>query len=355
MSLLHTHLPKIWLQRGPVAWLLRPLSWVYGALVAARILAYRLGLRPRKHPGIPVIVVGNVVAGGAGKTPTTIALVQHLQALGLSVGVVSRGHGRRDREVREVRAESLASEVGDEPLLIHRRTGAPVCVGTSRVLAASALRKLRTDLDLLVCDDGLQHLALRRDLEICVMDERGSGNGWLLPAGPLREPWPRPVDLLLYTDGQERPGAHSARRALASQAINGHGQSRSLASFCNTPVDAVAALARPEAFFSMLRAQGLSLAQTHALADHDSFGSWTAPATGHPLLCTEKDAVKLWHLQPDAWAVPLQLEPGAGFWHALDDWLQRQGLTGPASTRGAKAPAAADTAPLSSLHGHQNA
>ena len=326
MSLLHSVLPRLWLQRGLGAWLLRPLSWLYGALVQTRKLAYRRAWLDSGHPGIPVIVVGNVVAGGAGKTPTTIALVQHLLARGLPVGVVSRGHGRTDTQVRAVHADSDTRDVGDEPLLIHRRTGAPVWVGASRLEAARQLRQAHPEVRLLVCDDGLQHLALQRDLEICVMDERGAGNGWLLPAGPLREPWPRAVDLLLYTDGQPRSGAYAARRQLAPQAINGFGQTRDLDDFLNQPVDVVAGLARPQAFFDMLRARGLQLAQTHALADHDTFEGWVVTATGHPLLCTEKDAAKLWRHQPEAWAVPLQLQVPDDFWQTLDTWLISQGL-----------------------------
>ena len=326
MPHLHSLLPRIWLQRSPMAWLLRPLSWLYGGLVRLRQLAFGQGWIRSGHPGIPVIVVGNVVVGGAGKTPTTIALVQHLQARGLRVGVVSRGHGRSDNRVRAVHLDNTAAEVGDEPLLIHRSTAAPVWVGASRLQAARQLRQAHPEVQLLVCDDGLQHLALQRDLEICVMDERGAGNGWLLPAGPLREPWPRAVDLLLYTDGLARPGAHAARRMLATEAVNGWGQHQPLDDFLATPVDAVAGLARPEAFFAMLRARGLPLAQTHALPDHDRFESWTPTVTGRPLLCTEKDAVKLWRHQPQAWAVPLQLEVAPGFWQALDNWLSRQGL-----------------------------
>jgi len=169
-------------------------------------------------------------------------------------------------------------------------------------------------------------LGLQRDLEICVMDERGTGNGWLLPAGPLREPWPRKVDLLLYTDGQTRTGAFAAQRALATQAANGKGETRALSDFMNTPVDALAALARPEAFFAMLRAQGLTLAETHALPDHDRLDGWVPAPTGRPLLCTEKDAVKLWRHQPEAWAVPLQFNVSEGFWQAIDGWLERRGL-----------------------------
>lgn len=329
MPLLHSVLPRLWLQRGLGAWLLRPLSWLYGALVQGRQLAYRRTWLDSGHPGIPVIVVGNVVAGGAGKTPTTIALVQHLLARGLPVGVVSRGHGRTDTQVRAVHADSDTRDVGDEPLLIHRRTGAPVWVGASRLAAARQLRQAHPEVRLLVCDDGLQHLALQRDLEICVMDERGAGNGWLLPAGPLREPWPRAVDLLLYTDGQPRSGAYAARRQLAPQAINSFGQTRDLDDFLSQPVDAVAGLARPEAFFDMLRARGLQLAQTHALADHDTFDGWGSTTSGRALLCTEKDAAKLWQHQPEAWAVPLQLQVPGDFWQALDRWLTSQGLLTP--------------------------
>jgi len=134
------------------------------------------------------------------------------------------------------------------------------------------------------------------------------------------------VDLLLYTDGQPRSGAYAARRQLAPQAINGFGQTRDLDDFLNQPVDAVAGLARPQAFFDMLRARGLQLAQTHALADHDTFEGWVVTATGHPLLCTEKDAAKLWRHQPEAWAVPLQLQVPDDFWQTLDTWLISQGL-----------------------------
>ena len=324
---LHILLPQLWLRRSLGSRLLLPVSWLYGALVGLRRWAYRRGWLGSGHPGVPVIVVGNVVAGGAGKTPTTIALVQHLQTRGLRVGIVSRGHGRTDAQVRAVENDSLADQVGDEPLLMRRRTGAPVWVGASRLEAARQLCQAHPEVQLLVCDDGLQHLGLQRDLEICVMDERGAGNGWLLPAGPLREPWPRPVDLLLYTDGQPRADAFAARRTLASQAVNGAGQTRSLQDLrAAGPVDAVAGLARPQAFFAMLQAQGLALADTYPLPDHDRFEGWTSTRSGRPLLCTEKDAAKLWARQPEAWAVPLQLTPEPAFWQALDAWLRQRGL-----------------------------
>ena len=348
MPFLHQILPRIWQRRGLWAWLLWPLSGLYGALWRMRQLAYRRGWRASGHPGVVVLVVGNVVAGGAGKTPTAVALVQHLRAMGLRVGVVSRGHGRSTGDIRPVQADSTAAQVGDEPLLIWRHVAAlqvPVWVGAERLHAARQLLQEHPDTQLIVCDDGLQHLALQRDLEICLMDDRGTGNGWLLPAGPLREPWPRPVDLLLYTHGQ-KPGKQGfvAHRQLANHAVNGLGQRCSLAELTRQPVDAVAGLARPLAFFEMLQAQGLSLADTFALPDHDDFAQWRPTTSGRPLLCTEKDAVKLWAHQPEAWAVPLHMAPEPGFWQALDTLLRQRGLPLPAAQ-----------APVSSVHGQQTA
>jgi len=343
MPPLHVLLPRIWQHRGLLAWLLWPLSWVYGALWHMRRMAYRQGWLASGHPGTFVMVVGNVVAGGAGKTPTTVALVQHLRARGLRVGVVSRGHGRSARDIRPVLADSTPGQVGDEPLLIWRHTQVPVWVGAQRLQAARQLLQAHPDTQVLVCDDGLQHLALQRDLELCLMDDRGTGNGWLLPAGPLREPWPKLVDLLLYTHGQ-RPNAGDgfcATRQLADHAVNGLGQRCALQAFTGQQVDAVAGLARPQAFFEMLQARHLVLADTFALPDHDDFAHWQNTTSGRPLLCTEKDAVKLWAHQPEAWAVPLQMKPEPAFWQALDERLRRHGLV--------------QAAPVSSAHGQQTA
>ena len=355
MRSLHTTLPRLWLQRGPKVWPLLPLAWLYGALVGLRRLAFARGWLASGHPGVPVVVVGNVVAGGAGKTPTAVALVQHLRAMGLRVGVVSRGHGRSTGDIRAVQADSTAAQVGDEPLLIWRHVAAlqvPVWVGAERLHAARQLLQEHPDTQLIVCDDGLQHLALQRDLEICLMDDRGTGNGWLLPAGPLREPWPRPVDLLLYTHGQQTTAdGFVAQRQLADHAVNGLGQRCTLASLIGQPVDAVAGLARPQAFFDMLQAQGLSLADTYALPDHDDFVRWRPTRSGRPLLCTEKDAVKLWAHQPQAWAVPLQLTAEPAFWQALDALLCQRGLPLPAPPCQLSAP----QAPVSSAHGQQTA
>lgn len=316
---------RSWSRRGLLAVLLWPASALYGALAALRRGMYRTGRRKTETVGVPVIVVGNVVAGGAGKTPVVIALVEHLCSLGYKPGVVSRGYGRQDRQSREVLANSSAWAVGDEPILIRHRTGVPVCVAAQRVDAARLLLQRHPDRDVLVCDDGLQHYALQRDIEICVFDERGIGNGMLLPAGPLRETWPRPTDFVLAPDKMLSSDAFLLKRALSETARRSDGTQvalASLVSFRNRPgaeLLAVAGVARPEVFFAALRAIGLPLASTIALADHASFDGleWSKP-DGNTLLCTEKDAVKLWRHRPTAWAVPLVLQLEPAFWNALD-------------------------------------
>lgn len=315
---LHQRLPTIWLSRGPVARLLTPWAGLHAAALWLRRVLYSVGLKKRQRLPVRVIVVGNVVAGGAGKTPVTMAMVQHLQAQGFKLGVISRGHGRQTRDTREVHPNSTPQNVGDEPLLIRQKTGVPVWVGASRVAAGLALLQAHPEVDTLICDDGLQHWALARDIEVCVMDDRGVGNGWLLPAGPLREKWPRTVDLLLHTGPPAVPGGYRAQRQLGEYAHDAQGRSVALAEFKNTPIDALAGLARPEAFFGMLRDAGLELAHTTALPDHFDFAHWPAKPAHRPLLCTEKDAAKLWQRQPQALAVPLVLTPEPAFWQALD-------------------------------------
>ena len=316
-------LQRVWQGRGPLAWALWPLSLLYGALAAARRGLYRAGILKSEHPGRPVIVVGNVIAGGAGKTPVTIALVQHLRARGLAPGVISRGYGRSSTDCREVLPHSPARDVGDEPALIARHCpGTPVFVAPRRIDAARALRAAHPGTQVIVCDDGLQHLALQRDVEICVFNDQGVGNGWLLPAGPLREPWPRRVDAVLHSGAlpaHTAAPAFALQRTLAPHALTPDGQQVPLASLRGTPLHAVAAIARPEDFFAMLRAQGLDLAACEALPDHYDFNSWQrTPNKRQRLVCTEKDAVKLWPLHPDALAVPLQVDlPPAFFDHLL--------------------------------------
>lgn len=300
--------------------LLWPLSLLFRTLVALRALLYRLGwLRTERVP-VPVVIVGNVIAGGAGKTPVVMAVVQHLRARGWQVGVVSRGYGRHTDDCREVLLDSDPREVGDEPALIRRSTGAPVFVARRRAEAARALLSAHPATQVVVSDDGLQHLALARDIEICVFDDRGIGNGWLLPAGPLREPWPRDCDLVLHSGEHPAfPGGFTATRQLATYAVTSDGTRTPLASLASRPITALAAIARPEAFFEMLRAQGIEPERTIALPDHHDFADWhdDVPA-GHLLLCTEKDAVKLWRKEPRALAVPLLFAPSEAFLAALD-------------------------------------
>ena len=313
-----------WTQRGWLAWLLWPISLLFSRLVALRRWCYDRGVFTMHQTGVPVIVVGNVVAGGVGKTPVVMALVQQLQAQGWTVGVVSRGYGRTSRDCREVQTGSRPEDVGDEALLIHRRTGASVFVGRNRVEAARTLLKTHPQTQLIVSDDGLQHLALGRLLEICVFDDRGVGNGFLLPAGPLREPWPRqPVappgrtaatQWVLHTGHQPRFAGYRASRRLADEAIQADGSRIRLSDLAHRatdnrmPLAALAGIARPELFFAQLRARGLSLNRTQRLPDHYDFNSWKRTLHKREwLICTEKDAVKLWQHAPDAFAVPLEV------------------------------------------------
>jgi tetraacyldisaccharide 4'-kinase len=311
-----------WKQRGLQFCLLWPLSLLFGALAALRRGLYRVGLFKTGRVPTPVIVVGNVIAGGSGKTPVVIALVQHLLSQGLQVGVISRGHGRRSRDCREVRPNSPVSDVGDEPALIQRATAVPVFVAARRLEAAQLLLVCYPQTQVIISDDGLQHLGLARDLEICVFDDRGIGNGGLLPAGPLREPWPRAVDWVLHTGLKPAFAGFTAQRTLARYAVRVDRSRIELDRLVDVgakPLLALAAIAKPEDFFAMLRAQGLVLAQTIALPDHDDFADWVASDhAAYTVICTEKDAVKLWHKQADALAVPLILTLEPDFLAQLD-------------------------------------
>lgn len=348
---------RAWTGKGPLAWALLPVAALYGALAAVRRQLFRWQRLKSQRVNAFVIVVGNVVAGGAGKTPTVISLVRHLQARGLRVGVVSRGFGRDGQACQPVSASSSAQEVGDEPLLIARATGAPVFVAHDRHQAASALLAQHPQTDVVVCDDGLQHYRLFRNLDICVFDDRGCGNGWLLPAGPLREPWPRRGVaaagqsagrlLVLNTSGAGAGvgggGQFSAQRALATVARDRLGATTPLLDMNapgRLPVQAVAGIARPEMFFSMLRQTGLVLAHTQALPDHFDFRQAKAESWGAvQLLCTEKDAPKLWQVAPSAMSVALEQTIEPAFFAAVDQHI--------AAHRAAQA-----ASRLSSGHGH---
>jgi tetraacyldisaccharide 4'-kinase len=301
--------------------LLWPLARFYAALARRA----RKNTVPAPGPAVPVLVVGNLVVGGAGKTPAVIALVQAFQAAGRRPGVISRGHGRQGDSVQAVRADTSAQTVGDEPLLIRRRTGVPVWVGRDRSAAALALCAAHPEVDVLLSDDGLQHHRLRRDAELLVFDDRGVGNGLLLPAGPLREPLPGqigPQQRVLYT-GQRvstsLPGAQGQRRLgrawpLEAWLLKDPGAAVDLQALCGRPLLAVAGLAAPQKFFDMLSAAGLTF-DVLPLPDHHAYATLPWPVATPDVLTTEKDAVKL---NPAAlhgtrvWVLPLdfQLPPG---------------------------------------------
>ncbi|MFM6991256.1 MAG: tetraacyldisaccharide 4'-kinase [Rhodoferax sp.] len=328
-------LMRAWTGKGLLAVAMLPVAALYGALAALRRQLYRWNLLQSQAVPASVIVVGNVVAGGSGKTPTVIGLVRHLQAQGWRVGVVSRGFGRKTQDCQEVTANSTAEEAGDEPLLIQRASGAPVFVGRQRRQAAMALLAAHPDTEVIVCDDGLQHYGLARDLEVCVFDDRGCGNGWLLPAGLLREPWPRRAVasagqsadrlLVLRTGGPALAGEFGARRALTAFATDRHGNARPLRELTapgKPPVHAVAGIARPGLFFTMLRQEGVPLAHTQALPDHDSFAHFQPPdPQAAQLLCTEKDASKLWRVAPEAMFVALEQTIEPAFFATVDKHL----------------------------------
>lgn len=268
-------------------------SWLYSGIIKLRRRLYASSVLHSTKLQVPVIVVGNVIAGGAGKTPVVIELARFLKSQGWRPGIVSRGYGRQNSDVLEVLADTPISESGDEPALIKRALSAPVFVASKRAAAAQALLAAYPQTNVILCDDGLQHLALQRDIEICVFDERGIGNGRLLPAGPLREPWPREVDFILHRGGMSQ--GFQIERRLADHATLADGSHIPLADLAQHELTALAAIAHPENFFRMLRERGLSLKETIPLPDHYDFNS--APRTFHAgewLICTEKDAVKLW-------------------------------------------------------------
>jgi len=323
---LEPRLLAAWRSRGALAWLLSPLS-------ALHYLAYRL--RQVLAPSaalvdglpIPVIVIGNLYVGGTGKTPLTIEIVRALAARGHRPGVVSRGYGRVAAEARLISRSDPPTAAGDEPLLIARSTDAPVAVGRHRVDAARLLLARHPDLDCIVSDDGLQHRALERDVEIAMIDERGVGNGWLLPAGPLREPVQRlrSVDAIVLhgaspaicatLDGAAR--CYDMRTRLgtawqlsdASQRCELDGLAAEQAAG-SLRVLAAAGIGVPERFFAMLRGAGLTIDEL-ALPDHFEFRADTfARVDADRILITEKDAVKCAaepSLARDAriWVVPL--------------------------------------------------
>jgi len=330
--------PSYWYDGSPIPLAARLLAPVYGAVVALRRGLYRRGWRRRHALPVPVIVVGNVTAGGTGKTPLTIALVDRLREAGWKPGVASRGYGREEAKVpRWVEASTPTALGGDEPVLIAWKTGVPVRVDADRVAAGNAL--VEAGCNIIVCDDGLQHYRLARDIEVEVVDaQRRYGNGRLIPAGPLREPasCARDCDFRVVNMGQASEGTEAQTacgfgewpmqlRIDSAQPLQG-GRARRLSHFQGQRVHAVAGIANPQRFFDMLRAHRIGVVP-HAFADHHAY----QPAdlrfgSELPVLMTEKDAVKCkafaneWHF-----SVPLSADLPAAFWVNVLDRVDKLG------------------------------
>jgi tetraacyldisaccharide 4'-kinase len=307
---------------------LRPLAAVFGGVVALRAAAYRRGLARGVHPGIPVVVIGNLTVGGTGKTPFTIWLAQELRARGVTPGLLARGYGGAGHGARRVEADSEPRDVGDESTLLHAATGLPVVVAAARPVGAALLKS--AGVDLILCDDGLQHLRLARDVEIAIVDGgRGFGNGRLLPAGPMREPAARLARCdFVVVNGPVSPAAAAALGGRGGQGaftmqlvpglarrLGGDREERDLASFRGAPVHAVAAIGNPVRFHETLRAAGLRLIE-HPFPDHHAFDPQDLRFDDdHPILMTSKDAVKCRAFADSRmWELPVaaRLEPDAG-------------------------------------------
>ncbi len=316
--------------------ILWPLSQVYRLLAFSHKAMYKIGVFKTHKVSVPVVVVGNIVTGGGGKTPTVIALMQHLQAQNIKVGVISRGYGRISTACLEVKPDSALSDVGDEPAVLLLACSAPIFVATSRFEAASTLLKTYPNTQVIISDDGLQHHAMQHDIAITVFDDRGIGNGMLLPAGPLRESTVKSHNsLVLHTGNTAVKLANTAapqftaRRAIASYSLRSDGGKVHFDGLKTAakPLLALAGIANPEAFFAMLRHAGLNLAETLALPDHYNFDSvlgnkYAGYSQKYTVLCTVKDAVKLWQIDPEVLAVPLDFSPEPAFFAAFDAMLK---------------------------------
>lgn len=310
-------LTAAWYGNGHVPWWAGPLAVLYGGVTGLRRALYRRGLLRSERLPVPVIVIGNLTAGGTGKTPLAIAIASHLRAHGHVPGVVSRGYGGRQREPLLLDDHPDPAAVGDEPCLI-RGHGIPVAVGRDRPAAARLL--LAAGCNVVIADDGLQHYRLARDVEICVIDgARRFGNGRLLPAGPLREPLDRlrTIDLRVCNGGATA-GEYAMRLHgdLAFDLLDG--QPRPLHQFAGQRVHAVAGIGNPVRFFDSLRGHGIEVIE-HPFPDHHAFVPGDlAFAETLPVLMTDKDAIKCRPFaQPHWWRVPVQATLAPAFFEAL--------------------------------------
>lgn len=316
---------SVWYGPRRRAWPLLPLSALYALGVALHRLSYRLGLRPVTRLPVPVIVVGNLTVGGTGKTPLVIHLARALAAQGERPGILCRGYGGQARQwPQRVTPASDPEQVGDEPVLIAQRTGLPVAADPQRARAGRLL--LEAGCTVLLTDDGLQHHALARDMEIVLVDgARGLGNGWLLPAGPLRESARRlgRVDAVVVQGAGFTP-AHAATFRMTLPLLEvvdlaTRRDRRLLVDFAGRSVHAVAGIGHPQRFFDALRGAGLEVVE-HPFPDHYDYRPQDLMfAADAPIFMTEKDAVKCTRFAPaNAWVVPVD----AHLTPVLEDWVQ---------------------------------
>jgi tetraacyldisaccharide 4'-kinase len=320
------HLPRLWYRRRlhPALIPLLPLSWLFYLLVRLRLGLYRYGaIRSYRLP-VPVIVVGNLTVGGSGKTPLVLWLVERLRELGWQPGIISRGYGGAADDVRSVTVDSSASVVGDEPLLLVRRSNAPVFIGRDRVSAGLALLEAHPDCNVIVSDDGLQHYGLHRTVEIAVFDSRGAGNACLLPAGPLREPLHRltaatavvwnAIPQEQITKQPEYPRftvPQFAMRLVAQRFFSLMDARRNCTAddLRDKRLYAMAGIGDPARFFAQLEVLGLGF-EAHPFPDHHAYSAADlAFAQDGVLLMTEKDAVKCAALiTHEAWVLPVDAQ-----------------------------------------------
>lgn len=323
--------PAFWSSRGAAAVSLLPLAALFGGLAALRRTAFTLGLAPSRRAAVPVIVIGNVAVGGSGKTPVAIWLIEQLRQAGYRPGIVSRGYGRRSAGVRVVTPDTPVDLAGDEPLLLAREAACPVVVGADRPAAIEALLAHCPECSVVVSDDGMQHYAMHRDVELAVVDPCVIGNRWLLPAGPLREPLSRlrRTDLVLLHGEPTAPILQALgdvpRYAMRLEAgaprrLDGQGGGP-LAGWRGRRVHAVAGIGRPERFFETLRTAGLEPIP-HPFPDHHRFSAEDLRFDlAVPILMTCKDAVKCRPFAPrDSWELPVRAVIGAG---ALETILEK--------------------------------
>lgn len=324
------NLEQAWYTNARWPLLLAPFAFVFFLISSLRRYCYRLGLLKAEKGQAKVVVVGNIAVGGSGKTPVVIWLAEYLQKKGYKVGVVSRGYGgQAPYYPYPVSSNSTASEVGDEPLLIARRLSIPLVISPKRVEAIHFLEQ-EYNVDIIISDDGLQHYAMQRDLELVVVDGvRRCGNGWLMPVGPLRELARRlkSVPIIVCNGGQAK--GREIQMYLEPQYLVNilTGQKRALEA--NEEVIAIAGIGSPQRFFTSLEQLGAHLLETHVFKDHHAFvkEDFKGLLAKQPLIMTEKDAVKCKELvDENCWYLPVNASMDEALSKALDECLEKKGI-----------------------------